>query len=75
MNQKNVLVRRRLRLEEVALHGKTGRNNPLVNQAVLLCREYVLANRKVVGVAVDEFEREHEPIRVVTKQNRRGYAE
>ena len=59
MHQQDVLVRRRTRRHEVLRLRHARLYQPLVDALVLLGREDVRADWKVVIVAVDELERQH----------------
>ncbi len=59
MHQQDVLVRRRLRFEEVRRVGDAVGNQSVVNAPVFFGREDMIADGKIVRVAVDEFEGEH----------------
>ena len=60
VHEKNVEVGRGCRFQEVGGVGDAGRNQAVVNAPVFLGREDVVADGQVIGVAVDEFEGEHD---------------
>jgi hypothetical protein len=59
VNEKYVLVGSRLRLKEVAVVSDTGGKNAIADAAVLLGRKNVAADRQIIGIAVNKFERKH----------------
>ena len=60
VDEKYVLVGRWLGFEKVGGVGDAGGDQAIANAAILFGREYVVADGEVIGVAVDEFEREHD---------------
>jgi len=59
MYQKNVLIGRRARLQKIFRASNTGGYQFVANAPVFLGREDVVADRKVIGITVDELEGKH----------------
>jgi hypothetical protein len=59
VHQENIEIGRRFGFQEVLGFGDPAGDQPIASAPVLLGREYVIPDRKIIGVAVDELEREH----------------
>jgi hypothetical protein len=60
MDQQDILVGGRLGLDEVRRFRNAGGKQPIVNQPILLRWKYVLPNREIIAVAVNQPKRKHE---------------
>src|SRR5215471_20425895 len=60
VHEQNVLVGRRLRLQEIISRSNTSRNQTIANAPILLRRKHMIPDRKKVSVAVDKLERKHD---------------
>ncbi len=65
VDEKDVLIRCRLRRDEVGTIGNSRFDQLPVHAPIFLCRENMLADRQIIFIAVDKLEREHEELIII----------
>jgi len=70
MDEKDVLITGGLWFDEIVVVSDSGSHEAIVNTAVFLGRKDMAADRQIIGVAVNEFEREHcEPFMIAQRDS------